>query len=98
MYLERLEKDESQEQKELLQFLPHSELRETVPPVALYSALYKLPPCDISFIDEQLKETVEFFDKCVPNQPGFSSSVAAATILPDPSHIAQAWGKWYGTY
>lgn len=95
MYLASLEHEYVKPQEELFQFLPHPELRETVPPVSLYSALYKLPPCDVISVDEQLQATIEFFDKCVPNQPGFSSSVAAATILPDPSHLAQVWGKFY---
>jgi hypothetical protein len=38
---------------------------------------------------------VAFFDKCVPNQIGFSSSVAAVTILPDSSQVSYAWKKWY---
>ena len=94
-YLANLEVEYERPEKQLYQFLPHPELRETVPPVSLYSALYKLPPCDVISIDEQLKATIEFFDKCVPNQPGYSSSVAAATILPDPSHLALVWGKFY---
>ena len=94
-YLANLEAEYERPEKELMQFLPHPELRETVPPVSLYSALYKLPPCDVISIDEQLKATIEFFDKCVPNQPGYSSSVAAATILPDPTHLALVWGKFY---
>jgi hypothetical protein len=36
-----------------------------------------------------------FFDQCVPNQPGFSSSVAAVTILPDAPKLAKAWRAWY---
>jgi hypothetical protein len=95
MYLASLDKEYIKPQEELMQFLPHPELRETVPPVSLYSALYKLPPCDVISVDEQLKATIEFFDKCVPNQPGYTSSVAAATILPDPSHLALVWGKFY---
>lgn len=94
-YLANLDVEYERPEKELMQFLPHPELKETVPPVALYSALYKLPPCDVISVDEQLKATIEFFDKCVPNQPGYSSSVAAATILPDPSHLALVWGKFY---
>jgi len=31
----------------------------------------------------------------VPNQPGFSSSVAAVTILPDAPKLAKAWRAWY---
>jgi hypothetical protein len=36
-----------------------------------------------------------FFDQCVPNQPGFTSSVAAVTILPDAPKLAKAWRAWY---
>ena len=46
-------------------------------------------------IDWQLSLTAAFFDHCVPNQPGFSSSVAAVTILPSSKAIALAWRKWY---
>lgn len=31
----------------------------------------------------------------MPNQPGFSSSVAAVTILPDAQKLAKAWRAWY---
>jgi hypothetical protein len=31
----------------------------------------------------------------VPNQPGFSSSVAAVTMLPDAPKLALAWKTWY---
>ena len=43
----------------------------------------------------QLSVTTCFFDYCVPNPPGFSSSVAAVTILPGASQLAAAWKKWY---
>lgn len=46
-------------------------------------------------IDWQLALTTTFFDQCVPNQPGFSSSVAAVTILPSAGKMRQAWAKWY---
>jgi hypothetical protein len=90
-------------QQERPPWLPHPELRETVPNVSLYSVLYKLPnqftttdlPPEASDLDRQLAATVEFFDQCVPNQPGFSSSVAAATILPEAQHVSLAWTKWY---
>lgn len=48
-----------------------------------------------SKIDWQLSYVGEYFDRCVPNQPGYSSSVAAITILPSAPHIARAWSKWY---
>lgn len=46
-------------------------------------------------LDWQLAVTAAFFDQCVPNQPGFSSSVAAVTILPDAPKLAKAWRAWY---
>ena len=46
-------------------------------------------------IDWQLAVTTSFFDSCIPAQHGFTSSVAAVTILPDANEIATAWRKWY---
>jgi Late exocytosis, associated with Golgi transport len=46
-------------------------------------------------IDWQLSLTTTFFDHCVPNQPGFSSSVAAVTIIPSAMDLSVAWRKWY---
>jgi len=46
-------------------------------------------------IDWQLAVATSFFDHCVPNQPGFSSSIAAITILPDAPELALSWRKWY---
>jgi hypothetical protein len=42
----------------------------------------------------QLELTTAFFDQCVPNQPGFSSSVAAVTIIPGAAKMTIAWKKW----
>ena len=92
-------------------WIVHPEQRDTVPNVALYSLLVGgLPslPTEVvdrdevgavfsrkQSIDWQLSVTTAFFDHCVPNQPGFSSSVAAITILPAASHLAEAWNNWY---
>jgi hypothetical protein len=84
-------------------FLPHPELRDTVPNVSLYSVLYKLPSVHFATlssvtspeVQRQLEIAVEFFDKVVPNQPGYSSSVAAVTILPDVNQVSKAWKKWF---
>jgi hypothetical protein len=46
-------------------------------------------------IDWQLSLTTTFFDHCVPNQPGFSSSIAAVTIIPGARDLSLAWRKWY---
>lgn len=94
---------EDPRQKKRHPWLPHPELRETIPNISLFSCLYKLPnqittvdmPDSATDLQRQLVATVNFFDLCVPNQPGFSSSVAAVTILPEPAHVAQAWKKWY---
>jgi hypothetical protein len=82
-------------------FIPHPELRDTVPNVSLYSVLYKLPSVHFATsgaspeIQRQLQTAVEFFDRIVPNQPGYSSSVAAVTILPDVNQVSKAWKKWF---
>lgn len=84
-------------------WLPHPELRDTVPNVPLFSCLYQLPsqietadlPSSATDLERQLAAAVDFFDQCVPNQPGFSSSVAALSILPKATHVAAAWKKWY---
>jgi hypothetical protein len=43
----------------------------------------------------QLQVVRSFFDQCVPNQPGYTSSVAAITILPNAKDLASAWRSWY---
>lgn len=47
-------------------------------------------------LDWQLSLTAAFFDHCLPNQPGYSSSVAAVTIIPSSRKLSGAWRKWYG--
>ncbi|KAL3930139.1 MAG: hypothetical protein SGBAC_011894, partial [Bacillariaceae sp.] len=90
-------------------WVPHPEFRDTVPNIELYSILVGgLPslPTDAmqdveavfskkQSMDWQLSVTTAFFDHCVPNQPGFSSSVAAVTILPAATQITDAWQQWY---
>lgn len=90
-------------------YVPHPELRDTVPNIELYSILVgglpSLPTDAVEDIeavfsrkqsmDWQLSVTTAFFDHCVPNQPGFSSSVAAVTILPAAKEITAAWQQWY---
>ena len=46
-------------------------------------------------MDRQLNAAIKFFEKYVPKQPGYTSSVAAVTILPDSSHVTEAWKKWH---
>ncbi|KAL3911206.1 MAG: hypothetical protein SGARI_001753, partial [Bacillariaceae sp.] len=93
-------------------YLPHPEMRETIPNVSLNSVLYQLPNSlkeyksktvngksiaddGKNLLERQLDATVQFFDKCVPNQPGFTSSVIAVTIVPDAALVKGAWMKWY---
>jgi len=109
-------KKKREEEKHLVNrkpWIPHPEMRDTVPNIALYSVLVgglpSLPEQAIDpmnggdavhltardSIDWQLSLTAAFFDHCVPNQPGFSSSVAAVSIMPSSQAIAVAWRKWY---
>ncbi len=83
-------------------FVPHPEMREIPPNVSLYSVLYQLPVSLVTFdtdgetqMDRQLVATVNFFNECVPSQPGFTSSVVAATIIPDAARVAKCWSLWY---
>jgi len=83
-------------------FVPHPEMREIPPNVSLYSVLYQLPVSLVTYhtdgetqMDRQLVATVNFFNKCVPSQPGFTSSVVAATIIPDAARVAKCWVLWY---
>jgi hypothetical protein len=46
-------------------------------------------------LERQIVATTNFFDECVPAQPGFSSSVAAVTIIPHAARVAKVWMKWY---
>ena len=102
-YLGSLQDPEDPNSTQRAPYLPHPELRETVPSVCLYSVLYKLPDYlsnridagDSSTMELNSSACVDFFDKIVPNQPGFSSSVIAMTVLPDASQVTQAWTKWY---
>jgi hypothetical protein len=81
--------------------LTHPEIRETPPSVGLYSVLYQLPNCMVTYdtdgatsLERQLVATTRFFDEVVPPQPGFSSSVVAVTMIPKAKLVAKAWNKW----
>ena len=83
-------------------FVPHPEMREIPPNVSLYSVLYQLPVSLMTFdtdgetqMDRQLAATVNFFNEIVPTQPGMTSSVVAATIIPDAVRVAKCWTLWY---
>ena len=103
-YIENLKDPEDINTIERPVFVVHPEYRDTVPNIGLYSVLFRLPfitPDDDatcvsrSGVGRQLQLAIEFFDKVVPNQPGYSSSIAALTILPDVQRLSMAWKKWY---
>jgi len=104
-FIENLTDPEDIDTKNRPVFVVHPEYRDTVPNISLYSVLFRLPfvtsdddmsRVTNSDVGRQLKLAIEFFDKIVPNQPGFSSSIAALTILPDVKRLSQAWAKWFG--
>ena len=84
-------------------WIPDPEEACTVPSIELYSLLVKnIPdnPEDVltsADIESGLYESVDwqselirsFFHQCIPAQPGYSSSVAAITILPEPAKISE---------
>lgn len=81
--------------------LTHPEIRETPPSIGLYSVLYQLPNCMVTYdtygatsLERQLVATTRFFDEVVPPQPGFSSSVVAVTMIPKAKLVAKAQRKW----
>ena len=86
-------------------FLPHPEMRETVPNVSLHSALFKLPTnlCtksgsnedDKCLMERQLEAAAVFFDQCIPPQRGYTSSIVAVSLVPDAKKLTKVWGKWY---
>ena len=86
-------------------FLPHPEMRETVPNISLHSALFKLPNnlCtksgahedDKCLMDRQLEAAAVFFDQCIPPQKGYTSSIVAVTLVPDAKKLTKVWGRWY---
>ncbi len=108
-YIENLKHPEDENTKNRPVFVVHPEYRDTVPNIGLYSVLFRLPFLNgddaspgsgrsggmKSDVDRQLQLAIEFFDKVVPNQPGFSSSIAALTILPDVQRLSMAWKKWF---
>mmetsp|Transcript_24447 Transcript_24447/g.67563 ORF Transcript_24447/g.67563 Transcript_24447/m.67563 type:complete len:1179 (+) Transcript_24447:381-3917(+) len=82
-------------------FLTHPSIRETPPSVGLYSALYRLPNSMITYgtdgatqVERQLVATTEFFEDVVPAMPGFDSSVAAVTVIPNGKLVAKVWNCW----
>ena len=45
----------------------------------------------------QLAMTAAMFDRAVPGEEYYTSSVAAVSILPDPECLAKSWRKWYSS-
>lgn len=96
-------------------WVPHPEMKDTPPAIALYSVLVGgIPSKPVIQMDDedhvsdiesaedadsnrdwQLNVTSAFFDHCIPNQPGFSSSVAAVTIVPHAAELARSWKQWH---
>ncbi len=81
--------------------LTHPEITETPPSVGTYSVLYQFPSSMVTFdtegattVERQLVATTNFFDEIIPPEPGFSSSVAAVTVLPNAKLLAKAKAKW----
>jgi len=87
-------------------WIPHPETRDTAENIELYSVLVGhlptppvdlengRPPTEAEIMEWQLKAATSFFDYCVPNQPGFSSSIAAITMLPSSKELAVTWKRW----
>ena len=93
--------DLKEDEEELPPWKTHPEIRETPPSVGIYSVMFELPKSMITYdtegatpIERQLVATTNFFDEIVPPQDGFSSSVAAVTMIPKASLVAKAWTKW----
>eukprot|EP00536_Pseudo-nitzschia_multiseries_P003826 jgi/Psemu1/237046/estExt_Genewise1.C_600084 len=88
-------------QRTIPPFMTHPEIRETPPSVGMYSVLFKLPNCMITYdtdganqVERQLVATTKFFDEVVPAMPGYDSSVVAATVIPDARLVAKVWNCW----
>jgi len=86
-------------------WVPNPEGYHTVPNIGLYSLLMgdvpKLPEelrdegyTEQQELDWQTAAVTTFFDNCVPNQQGFTSSIAAITILPTSKNLNKAWKEW----
>lgn len=95
------EDDDANRIQDLPSYLTHPEIRETPPSVGVYSVLYQLPESMLTYdtggattIERQLVASRNFFDEIIPPQEGFSSSVAAVTILPNARLVAKARSKW----
>ena len=86
----RLRQEQMNETKNRPEHLTHPEITETPPSIGIFSVLYQLPRSMVTYdtdgattLERQLVATSNFFDEIVPPEPGFSSSVAAVTVLPN---------------
>jgi len=48
-------------------------------------------------IHRQLHLIKSLFEKALPHEPGYSSPIAAVTIVPCANQVGKAWRKWYLT-
>jgi len=97
----RLRQERMNENKNRPEHLTHPEITETPPGIGIFSVLYQLPRSMVTYdtdgattLERQLVATTNFFDEIVPPESGFSSSVAAVTILPNAKLLAKARAKW----
>ena len=83
-------------------WVPNHDYDEPVPPIELYSILItNIPTNPSKVLDEedirggratiawQIEYIEAFLEKCFPKEEGFTSSIAAISILPSPPKIAQ---------
>ena len=80
---------------------PHPEIRETPPSIGIFSVLYQLPKSLVTFdtdgattLERQLVATTNFFNEIIRPDPGFSSSVAAVTVVPNAKLVDRARSRW----
>lgn len=97
----RLRQEQMNENKHRPEHLTHPEITETPPSIGIFSVLYQLPRSMVTYdtdgattLERQLVATSNFFDEIVPPEPGFSSSVAAVTVLPNAKLVSRARSKW----
>jgi len=83
------------------EYFTHPDIRSTPPSIGIFSVIYQLPKSLVTYntdgattLERQLVATTNFFDEIIPPEAGFSSSVVAATILPNAKLVAKAKGKW----
>lgn len=96
------EEDSSLDDRE--PWIPHPEQPDTPASIELYSVLMgnlpvlpstSSPTYTRDNIDWQLTLATTFLEQMAPPTPGFTSSVAAVTILPGAASVGEAWRKWY---